>query len=265
MANEDFGAGIDRLNALIPDDLYTLVDSTSRAAIIGWGTLFNVVDYVRGLRALHAADACSAATPLLRAALEYTMCTIWLADAGEEAVEVLNRGLASNHKLLRENLTAADLARFPKEHVENFEAVAATDLGPHPDQTLLHFTHLLEAYGFTKWVPAYAIMSSTSHGTGSGAQRFFSFTDEAVALGQSVRFAEPLGPCEVWGFGLLFDTLIHYDLLLTGRPWTADLKTIADDYEYPYRVVRRKPKASRSGRRSSRNRQSGSKHTKASP
>lgn len=61
--------------------------------MVGWGTMFNVAHLVRAVRTLHAAGQCYAALLLLRSVMEYALGTIWLADAGEDAVDVLNRKL----------------------------------------------------------------------------------------------------------------------------------------------------------------------------
>jgi hypothetical protein len=101
MTTADPASGLERLNALITPDLWEQVAGENLAAVVGWGMMFNVAYLVRGVRTLHAASQCFAARPLLRSVMEYAMGTIWLADAGQDAVDVLNRRLLGAHvKLL---------------------------------------------------------------------------------------------------------------------------------------------------------------------
>ena len=97
MTTADPATGLERLNALITPNLWKQVDGMNRAAVVGWGTMLNVAHLVRGIRTLHAAGQCHAALPLLRSVMEYALGTIWLADGGEDAVDVLNRRLQGSH------------------------------------------------------------------------------------------------------------------------------------------------------------------------
>jgi hypothetical protein len=63
MTTADSAAGLERLNALITQDLWKRVDGLNRAAVVGWGTMLNVAHLVRGTRTPHAVDQCHAAPP----------------------------------------------------------------------------------------------------------------------------------------------------------------------------------------------------------
>lgn len=155
MTTADPVTGLERLNALITPDLWTGVDAMTRAAVVGWGTMLNVVYPVRGIRTLHAARQCHAALPLLRTVMEYTLGTIWLADAGEDAVDVMNRKLQGSHGKLFADLGNIDLdASFPAEAVQNFRNVLGAQLAPHQDERLSAFSHLMREYGFEKMIPS---------------------------------------------------------------------------------------------------------------
>lgn len=106
------GTGIDRLNALITPDLWREVDGMNRAAVVGWGTTFHVVHLVQAIRTLHAAGQCHATVPLLRSVMEYALGTMWLADAGEDAVDVLNRRLQGSKLKLRGEGVGVLMGRF---------------------------------------------------------------------------------------------------------------------------------------------------------
>jgi hypothetical protein len=236
------GAGIDRLNALITPDLWREVDGMNRAAVVGWGTMFHVVHLVRAIRTLHSAGQCHATVPLLRSVMEYALGTMWLADAGEDAVDVLNRRLQGSKRKLRADLEldSLSLADFPAEAVRTFQDTLTAQLPPHPDERLSAFRHLLQEYGFEKMIPVYDVISGHTHLSLDGAQEFFHDGDAALSLSQQPRHNE-LMPCEDICLGMQFDTMLAYNELLAGRPWTADLAAIAMDHELPVNLATRRP------------------------
>lgn len=241
MTTADPGAGLERLGALITPDLWKQVDGTNRAAVVGWGTMLNVAHLVRGTRTLHAAGQCYAAFPLLRSVMEYTLGTIWLADAGEDAVDVLNRRLQGSHGKLLADFGDTDLdAAFPAEAVRSFRDVLAAQLPPHPDERLSAFRHLMTAYGFEKMLPVYDVLSGIAHLSLEGAQAFFQGSDDAIRLWQQPNKGEAAW-CEVICLGMQFDTMLAYNELLSTRPWTADLAAIAQDHDLAAVLATRRP------------------------
>ena len=207
----------------------------NRAAVVGWGTMLNMAHLVRGIRTLHAAGQRHAALPLLRSVMEYALGTIWLADAGEDVVDVLNRRLQGSHGKLQTDLVDTDLdAAFPAEAVQAFRDVLAAQIPSHPDGRLSAFRHLLTAYGFEKMIPVYNVISGITHLSLEGAQVFFRDADGdgAIHLSQQPIKAEA-APCEVICLGMQFDTMLAYNELLGPRPWTADLAAIAKDHGLP--------------------------------
>ncbi len=241
MTTVDPAAGLERLNALITPDLWKRVDGMNPAAVVGWGTMLNVVHLVRGIRTLHAVGQCHAALPLLRSVMEYALGTIWLADAGEDAVDVLNRRLQGSHGKLLVDLGDIDLdATFPPEAVQAFRDVLAAQLAPHPDERLSAFRHLLTEYGFEKMIPIYDVISGITHLSLEGAQAFFQDRDGAIHLPQQPLKGEAV-PCDVICLGMQFDTMLANDELLAFRPWTADLAAIAKDHQLPANLATRQP------------------------
>jgi hypothetical protein len=233
MTTADPATGLERLNALITPDLWKHVDGMNRAAVVGWGTMLNVAHLVRGIRTLHAGGQCHAALPLMRSVMEYALGTIWLADAGEDAVDVLNRRLQGSHGKLLTDLGDTDLdATFPAGAVQAFRDFLAAQIPSHPDERLSAFRHLLTAYGFEKMIPVYNVISGITHLSLEGAQVFFRDRDGAIQLLQQPIRAEA-APCEVICLGMQFDTMLAYNELLSLRPWTADLAAISEDYELP--------------------------------
>lgn len=245
MANEDFSAGIDRLFALVTDDMHQQVEPANTAAVTGWGAVFNAIHLTRGIKTLHDAGCCASAPPLLRSLLEYTMGMLWLADAGDAAVEVLAHGMFFTHtkldKALRMPENAEWRGRLPREGVEKFEQVLAEDLEKHPDEYLLIFTRLLEEYGFPQWVPVYNTLSMFSHFSSVGAQRYFRQTGTAWEVSQ-VPIADEVMPCLYVSLGLLLDAMAAFDTLMLGQPWKVGLEQIAAEYEFTITRATRKTK-----------------------
>jgi hypothetical protein len=230
MTTADPASGLERLNALITPDLWEQVSSENLAAVVGWGMMFNVAYLVRGIRTLHAADQCFAARHLMRSAIEYTMGTIWLADARQDAVDVLNRRLQGAHVKLLDDFGDTDLgALFPAGALQTFRTVMATELPSHPDERLAAFKHLLKEYGFEKIIPVYDVMSGLTHLSLEGAQEFFRAGDSSFRLSQQPLNGEVV-PCEVLCLGMLFDTMLAYNELLVSKPWTTELAAIAKDH-----------------------------------
>jgi hypothetical protein len=242
MAATGPGEGLARLDALITPDLWSRVDGTNRAAVVGWGTMLNVVHLVRGIHTLHAAGQCHAAVPLLRSVMEYTLGTIWLADAGDEAVDVFNRRLQNSHGKLLADLGDRDLeARFPAEAVRTFRDTLAAQLPAHPDERLAAFRHLLAEFGFEQMIPVYNVLSGITHLSLEGAQTFFQDKDGAIRLSRQPFRGEAV-PCEEICLGMQFAAMLAYNQLLTDQPWTAELAVIAKDHGLSTKPTVRKSK-----------------------
>jgi hypothetical protein len=240
------GTGIDRLNALITPDLWCEVDAANQAAVVGWGTTFHVLHQVKAIRTLHAEGQCHATVPLLRSVMEYTLGTMWLADAGQDAVDVLNRRLQSSKHKLGADLdldSAISLEDFPAEAVQAFMDTLAAQLPPHPDERLSAFRNLMLEYGFAAMVPVYNVLSGHTHLSLEGAQQFFEGSDDAFHLSQQPIHNE-LTPCEFVCLNMQFDTMLAYNELLRTRPWTAQLSAIAEDHGLPGRLAARRPAVS---------------------
>jgi hypothetical protein len=232
MLTKDFGAGINELNTLITGDLYKRVDATNAASVLGWGTLLKVVHLVPAIRTLHVEEQCATAMPLFRSLLEYMVGTIWLADAGQDAVDVLNQGLLSSHEKLEKHLEAKSTdwrSTVPAEAVAAFAATRAVPPTSHPDNRLLSFAHLLMEYDLGDYRPLYDSLSSWTHLSSVGAQQFFSMSGGVVALSLTPHIDEPVD-CLIVCLKMQFDTMLAYNQLLTGDPWRGALYRIAARY-----------------------------------
>jgi hypothetical protein len=171
---------------------------------------------------------------------------MWLSDAGEEAVDVLNRAMVYTHKRLDRSLDAAEeldgwRSRMPAEAVQKFEAIKAAELGPHPDERLSGFTILLEEYGFPEWVAVYNALSTCSHLSASGAQRYIRKVSNGWNASQQPFEAEAVFRLQ-FSFPLLVDAMAAFDSLVVGRPWKGELERIAAEYGAKITYARRKSK-----------------------
>lgn len=236
MTSTDPRENIQRLRALVTDDLYKLVDPTNRAAVIGWGTTFNVIYFVDGMVQLHDAGNCFATSPLRRSAMEYAMTTVWLADAPDDATDALNSGLQYKQGLLVNAMTKAGAhSRFPEDAIQSAQAVIEAQLPKATQANLLNISHLLDAYDSTVdgdgRIPlrlVYNVESSLVHASLMGAQAFFVERDNAFALGTKPEPPEFV-PCLDLGLSLLFTAMLSYNELLIGKPWTETLHAVAKD------------------------------------
>lgn len=256
MTSADPIDGIHRLRSLANDDLYKLVDPGDRAAVIGWGMTFNVIHFVDGIVQLHNAGNCFAAGPLRRAALEYSMTTVWLADARDEAANALNSGLQYKMGSLLDKMKEVDaVKRFPEDAIANAQAVKDAKLPKATQSNLLLASHLLDAYdwdeedekdveGATR-IPlllVYDAESSFSHASLMGAQAFFRDTGKAIALGTKPEPAEFV-PCLIIGLSVMFTSMLAYNELLISKPWTDTLQEVATDFGFGLTLPKRRPKA----------------------
>jgi hypothetical protein len=232
MYTSDPAAGLQRLEALITPNLSQHVDPASRASRVAWGTMFCVLHTVRAIRTLHSSGQCHATLPLLRTAIEYTLGTTWLADAGDDAVDVLNRKLQASHQKLDRDIKGAGLdERFPPGAFDVLREVLAADVPPHRDETLIGFAHLLTRYGYDEMLPIYDTLSGVSHLSLEGAQEFFRETDTTVTLSQRPLATPIAAYCETLCLGLQFDAMFACNELFPARPWSAALADIARDHD----------------------------------
>ena len=227
---------IQRLRALVNDELYKLVDPQNRAAVIGWGTMLSVSHFVDGMVLLHRAGNCFAAGPIRRSAMEYAITTVWLADSPEEAADALNGGLKFKVGSLVDGVVDAGAqARFPDSAVQSAQALKEVKLPKATQANLLHITHLLDAYDSSEdgdgSIPLsllYDGESSFTHASLMGAQVFFAERGDATALSTKPEPREMV-PCLEMGEYFLFTAMLAFNELLIGKPWTDTLQTIATE------------------------------------
>lgn len=246
MTDVDYTPALTRLEALITEDLHTLVDpETVEAGAVGWGLLFNILHQVEAITTLHRhlpPDAsCYATAPLRRALIEYAVTLVWLADERNEAIHVLDIGLKNDQQKLAQGLDANGLrANFPDEALQVIKSVLAAELPKHPDETLRSFENLLTAYSYENLRVYWRVESRFSHPSLSAAQIFYQRSATDWKLSQRPQTSGELVPCIALCVIVLLDSMAAYNTLLVGRPWTVELNSIAADLGREIELPKRK-------------------------
>ncbi len=88
---ERFVAAIEELGALADQPIPIL--GTDRAPLVAVGLYYHLVNQVAALMLLRSSGFDRACAPLRRSLIEHMLYLIWLADAGDQAVDAMNRGL----------------------------------------------------------------------------------------------------------------------------------------------------------------------------
>jgi hypothetical protein len=247
MSTPEPADGLTRLEELISPDLHRNIDVASRAATVGWGLLFTVLHQVEAVLYLHRQGCCFAAAPNRRTAVEYAVCLVWLADQGDQVVDVLNRGLRNDQIQLANRLRAASLTeRLPPDGYQILKDTVATKLKPEPDETLLHVSDLLDEYGYRALKAYYKLESRFVHVSLTAVQAFAREIEEQerLLLGQRPLYEE-LVPCQEFCLMVLFDAMLAFNKLLVGSPWTDVLTKIAADHDLPTQLPVRKGRQDR--------------------
>lgn len=221
--------GIHQLEELIYPDLHKYIAPDSRAAQAAWGVFFNIVHQVRAVLTLHRDGVCYSASPNRRTLVEYILFLAWLADDGDEVVDVLNRKLMTEQKLMSTRLRAEGmLDRFPEAAVEQLVETAQVSLEPHKDERLLKATNLIKKYD-SRLTSYYAAESRFSHVSMTSIQCFAQFGQDSVTLSQMPVPEEPM-PCVELCLHLLSQAMLAFNELLIGQPWSDELIRITSEY-----------------------------------
>jgi hypothetical protein len=234
MTEPDPGEGLIRLENLISEDLHERITPTNRATVIGWGLFFTAVHQIRAVLVLHQADACGAASPNRRSALEHTVTLRWCADQGDRIGDIYNRKLGMDQIQLAKAIRADGAA---DRYEGAYQVMAATvkrvkeSTAPDPNERLAKIEHLMTGYGLDKEWSYYTVESRFTHPTLTGAQLFFQDDGEAFRVSQT-PIHEELVPCPLFCLWILHTAMLCFNELLTDKPWTAELEKVAKEYGF---------------------------------
>ncbi|MFE5295895.1 DUF5677 domain-containing protein [Streptomyces sp. NPDC056632] len=234
MAEPDPGDGLLRLEDLITDDLHTRIDPMNRASVIGWGLFFAVAHQVRAVLALHKADACGAASPNRRSALEHTITLRWCVDQGDRIGDIYNRKLRNDQIQLAKALKADGTADRYKDAYQVMADTVKTvneTIASDPNERLAKIEHLMEGYGLSMERTFYQVESRFVHPTLTGVQMFFKDDGEAFNVSQ-MPIHEEIVACQLYCLWILHAAMLAFNEVLDGKPWTEDLEKIAKDFGF---------------------------------
>jgi hypothetical protein len=141
---ERFIPAIEELVALADQPMS--VGRTDRAPLVAVGLYYHLVNQVAALMLLRSSRFDRACAPLRRSLIEHMLYLIWLADAGDRAVDAMNRGLQHNQRQLRDTITAVGVPVPTAEQRATMDAIIRTALPASDQEHLQHITHLLDAY-----------------------------------------------------------------------------------------------------------------------
>lgn len=241
MTERSAADGLDRLEALIYPDLHTYLDP-SRVGQVGWGMFFTIAHQVRAVLTLHSDEVCFSAGPNRRTIIEYILALAWLADDGESVVDVLNRALQNEQKLMATRLrNDAILEQFPEHARQVMAETIAEPLAPHPDERLLKSGHLIDHYDSTL-KSYYAAESRFSHVSMTSIQFFMKPNGDDVVVSQMPDPVEPMS-CADFCLHALSQAMLTFNELLIGTPWTSDLAQLATEHGLDTCRPTRRPKS----------------------
>jgi hypothetical protein len=200
---------------------------------------FSIFHQVRATLTLHRDGVCFSAGPNRRAIIEYILALAWLVDDGESVVDVLNRSLQNDQKLMATQLRKNSmLDGFPEQTRMTLSETVAVPLEPHPDERLMKPSNLIEMYDSTL-KPYYGAESRFSHVSLTAIQFFSKARGDDLALSQTPNPPEPM-PCQDFCLHALSQAMLTFNELLIGRPWTSDLAQLSTEFNLDTRRPTRK-------------------------
>jgi hypothetical protein len=234
VTESDPSDGLRRLENLITSDLHTRIDPVDRAAVIGWGLFFHVDLQVRAILTLHQTDACAAASPSRRSALEHAITLRWCVDQGDRIGDIYNRKLRGDQIQLAKALKADGTANRYKDAYEVMVQTVKTvkeTISADPNEGLAKIEHLMKGYGLTKERTFYQVDSRFAHPTLTGAQLFFEEDGEAFRVTQT-PLREELVACHLYCLWIFHIAMLAFNEVLAGKPWTTELEQVAKEYGF---------------------------------
>lgn len=187
----------------------------------------------------HERAACFEVGPNRRAALEYSLFLVWLADQGDYVVDVLTRGLRTHQLRMADGLCAAEaLDRYPPDAYQALLDSLAAEVPPDPDERRLMVRWLLDEYGDATLRGHYEAELCVSHVSLTAVRAFAQQTEDGFLLNRHPHYDE-LIPCQEFCSRALFDAMLAFNSLLVDKPWTAALMEIGTCCDLPTALPKR--------------------------
>ncbi len=236
---ERFVAAIEELGALADQPIPIL--GTDRAPLVAVGLYYHLVNQVAALMLLRSSGFDRACAPLRRSLIEHMLYLIWLADAGDQAVDAMNRGLQHQQRRLRDVMTAAGAPVPTAEQRAILDTTIETAVVTTDQEHLLRIAHLLDAYPLSPILKSvWQVESGWTHPSLHVMQLYVEQRPEATVLHQQPYHEQLTDSTPVACFLTLYYATLALDALL-GNPWTEQLTSIAERYDMPTGLPTRRP------------------------
>ena len=234
--------GLLQLDELKYSNLHEYIETNSRTAHVAWGLFFNVTYQISAILTLHRENICYASSPNRRTVVEYGTFLVWLAEDGDRVVDVMNRGLQRDQrnldKRIREN---SMMDHFPAAAYRALQDTLSEELDPESDERLLRPQNLIPQYD-PGLMAYYNVESRHSHVSLTSVQYFTRNNGEVLELAQRPIHSEVV-PCQAFCLSVQYQSMLAFNTLLRGNPWTEELASIAATHDLPAVLRKRNPSA----------------------
>jgi hypothetical protein len=228
---EGFVPAIEELLALADHPMP--IGRTDRAPLVAVGLYYHLVNQVAALMLLRASGFDRACAPLRRSLIEHMLYLVWLADAGDAAVDAMNRGLQHKQGRLRDTITAVGGPVPTEEQCAAMDSVIQTAVPASDQEHLQHITKLLDAYPLSPMLKSlWRAESGWTHPSLHVMQLYVEQRPDATVLHQQPYHEQLADHTPATCFLTLYFATLAMDELL-GSPWAEQLTSIAKRYEVP--------------------------------
>jgi len=221
------------------EELATLADQpmsiagTDRAPLVAIGLYYHLVNQVAALMLLRSSRFDRACAPLRRSLIEHMLYLIWLADAGDRAVDAMNRGLQHKQRRLRDTITAAGVPLPTAEQRATMDSVIDAAVPASDQEHLQHIAHLLDTYPLSPMLKSlWQTESGWVHPSLHVMQLYVEQRPDATVLHQQPYHEQFADYTPAGCFLTLYFATLALDALL-GNPWIEQLTSIAERYDMP--------------------------------
>jgi hypothetical protein len=228
---ERFVSAVEELVALADQPLP--ITGKDRAPMVAVGLYYQLVNQVAALMLLRSSQFDRACAPLRRSLIEHMLYLIWLADAGDVAVDAMNRGLQHTQVKLRDTIIAAGVPVPTAEQRATMDTTIRTALPASDQEHLQHIADLLDVYPLSPILKSiWHVESGWAHPSLHVMQLYVEQRPDATVLHQRPYHEQLADYTPVACFLTLYFGTPALDALL-GNPWTEQLISIAERYDMP--------------------------------
>lgn len=201
----------------------------NRAPRVAFGLFMSLAHQVHALMLLREADADHACSPLRRSLIEHAAFLALLADKGDSAVDLLNRGLQHTQGKLKRAVDAAAISY--DEGAQVIIDRTLTEQLPEAQTHLLHVANLVEKYFGRNTVALWMAESGLAHPSLHVAGLFVDESED----GQLTVSKQPLRDFSKETLALCLDSIFHgalaFNSLLISPVFEPVLREVAEEFD----------------------------------